>query len=221
MLYIDLHTEITCPWCFVGLHRLDKVLQERFSDVPVDIHHHPVVLLPDAPATGLYIPDLLRTRYGVTDPKAAFARPEAEARASGFRLDLSRQPWTYPTQPAHALILAAAERGTQHRLAVAVTDAYFLEARNIGDADVLADIAVHHWFDRLEARAIALDSSARKRVEGDVARSAAAGIRSVPHFDFGPGIAINGGRTEDEIASSIREAMRRRSQPSRAGSSTA
>src|SRR5690242_8805947 len=137
MLHIDLHAEITCPWCFVGLHRLDKVLQERFSDVPVDIHHHPVVLLPDAPATGLYIPDLLHARYGVTDPKAAFARPEAEARASGFGLDLSRQPWTYPTQSAHALILAAAERGTQHRLAIAITDAYFLDARNIGDVDVL------------------------------------------------------------------------------------
>jgi predicted DsbA family dithiol-disulfide isomerase len=70
-------------------------------------------------------------------------------------------------------------------------------------------------FDRLEARAIALDPAARKRVEGEVARSAAAGIRSVPHFDFGRGIAIHGGRTEDEIASSIREAM------SHAGSRTA
>ena len=221
MLHIDLYAEITCPWCFVGLHRLDKVLQERFSDVPVDIHHHPVVLLPDAPATGLYIPDLLRARYGVTDPKAAFARPEAEARASGFGLDLSRQPWTYPPQSAHALILSAAQRGTQHQLAIAITDAYFLDARNIGDVDVLADIAVHYGFDRLEARAIAIDLAARSLIEAEVAKSAAAGIRSVPHFDFGLGIAITGGRTEDEIASSILEAMRRRGQLSHAGSSTA
>jgi len=221
MLHIDLYAEITCPWCFVGLHRLDKVLQEQFSDVPVDIRHRPVVLLPDAPATGLYIPDLLHSRYGVTDPKTAFARPEAEARASGLGLDLSRQLWAYPTQPAHALILAAGERGTQHQLAIAITDAYFLDARNVGDVDVLADIAVHHGFDRLEARAIAIDLTARSRIEAEVAKSAAAGIRSVPHFDFGPGIAITGGRTEDEIASSILEAIRRRSQLSHAGSSTA
>jgi predicted DsbA family dithiol-disulfide isomerase len=221
MLHIDLYAEITCPWCFVGLHRLDKVLHEHFSDVPVDIHHHPVVLLPDAPAAGLYIPDLLHSRYGVTDPKAAFARPEAEARASGFGLDLSRQPWAYPTQSAHALILGARARGTQHQLAIAITDAYFLDARNIGNVDVLADIAVRHGFDRHEARAIALDAEARRQVEGEVAKSVAAGVRSVPHFDFGPGIAINGGRSEVEMASAIREAMRRRSQPSQAGSSTA
>lgn len=209
MLHIDLYAEITCPWCFVGLHRLDKVLQAHFDDVPVDIRHRPVVLLPDAPAAGLYIPDLLRARYGVTDPKLAFARPEAEARASGFSFDLSRQLWTYPTQSAHALILAAAERGTQHPLAIALTDAYFLDARNIGDVDVLADVAVRHGFDRQEARAIALDPAARAQVEEEVARSAAAGIRSVPHFDLGSGVAISGGRSEAEMASAIREALRR------------
>ena len=208
MAQIDLYTEITCPWCIIGQHRLDKVLAERFPDLDVDIRHHPVLLLPDAPAEGLYIPDLLRARYGVTDPKASFARPEAEARASGLDLDLSRQPWTYRTQAAHGLILAARARGTQHELAVAITDAHFLEARNISDADVLADIAVAHGFEREEARTIALDPEQHRRVEQEAARSTADGVRSVPHFVFGGRIAINGGRNEDEIASAIRQAVR-------------
>ena len=206
MLQIDLYTEITCPWCIIGHHRLDKVLAERFPELEVDIRQHPVLLLPDAPAEGLYIPDLLRSRYGVTDPKASFARPEAEARASGLDLDLSRQPWTYRTQAAHGLVLAARERGTQHRLAVAITHAHFLEAKTISDADVLADIAVAHGFERQEARAIALDPEQHRRVEQEAAKAMAAGVRSVPHFVFGGRIAINGGRGEDEIASAIREA---------------
>lgn len=208
VLRIDLYTEITCPWCIVGQHRLDKVLAERFPDLVVDIHHHPVLLLPDAPASGLYIPDLLRIRYGITDPKVAFARPEAEARASGLLLDLGRQPMAYPTQAAHALILAARERGTQHRLAVAITNAYFLDAKNIGSADVLADIASGHGFEYAEAHAIALDPAEYRRVEQEAANSAAAGVRSVPHFVFGGRIVINGGRSEDEIASSLQEAPR-------------
>ena len=208
MLEIDLYTEITCPWCIIGHHRLDKVLAERFPDLDVDICHHPVLLLPDAPAEGLYIPDLLRARYGVTDPKASFARPKAEARASGLDLDLSRQPWTYRTQAAHGLILAARGRGTQHQLAVAITDAHFLQARNISDADVLADIAAAHGFDREEARKVALDPEQHRRVAQEAARSTAAGVRYVPHFVFDGRIAINGGRSEDEIASAIREAAR-------------
>lgn len=192
----------------MGQHRLDKVLSERFSGLAVDIHHHPVLLLPNAPAEGLYIPDLLRSRYGVTDPKASFARPEAEARASGLDLDLSRQPWTYRTQAAHGLILAAQARGTQHKLAAAITDAHFLEAKNISDADVLADIAVDHGFEREEARAVALDPEQHRRVEQEAGRAAAAGVRSVPHFVFGGRLAINGGRSEDEIAAAIQEASR-------------
>lgn len=202
MLKIDLYTEITCPWCIIGHHRLDKVLSERFADLAVLIRQHPVLLQPDAPAEGLYIPDLLKTRYGITDPKAAFARPEAEARASGFDLDLSRQLWTYPTQAAHALILAADER-IQHRLAVAITDAYFLEAKNISDADVLAGIAHGYGFDADDARAIARDPAQHKRVAQEAARSAQAGVRSVPFFVFGGRIAINGGRSEDEIAAAV------------------
>jgi predicted DsbA family dithiol-disulfide isomerase len=206
MLRIDLFTEITCPWCIIGHHRLDKVLTERFPELEVDIRQHPVLLLPDAPAEGLYIPDLLRSRYGITDPKASFARPETEARASGLALDLSRQLWTYRTQAAHGLILAAGTRGTQHQLAVAITDAHFLDARNISDADVLADIAEGYGFARDEARAIALDPEQHRRVEQEAARSAASGVRSVPHFVFGERIAINGGRSEEEIASAIRDA---------------
>lgn len=206
MLRIDLFTEITCPWCIIGHHRLDKVLAERFPALDVDIRQHPVLLLPDAPAAGLYIPDLLRSRYGITDPKASFTRPEAEARASGLDLDLGRQLWTYRTQPAHALVLAARGRGTEHRLAVAITDAHFLEAKNISEADVLADIAVRYGFERDEARAIALDPEHHRRVEREAAKSAAAGVRSVPHFVFAGRIAINGGRSEDEIASAIRDA---------------
>ncbi|MCY0963922.1 DsbA family oxidoreductase [Parathalassolituus penaei] len=207
MLQIDLYTEITCPWCLIGQHRLDKVLKERFPDLAVDIRHHPVLLMPATPAEGLYIPDLLLKRYGVTNPKASFARAEGEARASGLDLDLGRQLYAYPTQAAHAIIIAASARGTQHRLAVAITQAYFLQAKNIGKAEVLADIAVAYGFERDEALAIARDPAWHARVTQAAADSAAASIRSVPHFVFGANFAINGCRSEDEIATAIAQAI--------------
>ncbi|TIP02991.1 MAG: DsbA family protein [Mesorhizobium sp.] len=208
MLRIDLFTEISCPWCIVGLHRLDKVLAERFHDLPVDIRHHPVLLLANVPSEGFFIPDLLRSRYGITDPKAAFARPEAEARASGLDLDLGRQLRSYPTQAAHGLVMAAREQGTQHALAVAITDAYFLEAQNIADADVLADLGSRHGFEPEEARRIALDPAQHGRVEEASARAGAQGVRSVPHIVFDGRINMNGGRSEDELAHGISAALR-------------
>ena len=70
----------------------------------------------------------------------------------------------------------------------------------------LADIAADYGFNRDQARAIALDPERHHRVEAEAFKSANAGVRSVPHFVFGESIAINGGRSEDEIAAAIQAA---------------
>ena len=203
MLTIDLYTEISCPWCIIAHHRLDKVLRTRFPHVRADIRQHPVLLTATTPDAGIFIPDLLRSKYGITDPAQALARPQAEADASGIAVDFGRQQWSFRTQPAHGLILAARERGTQHALAVAISDAYFIEAARISEPSVLADIALNHGFGWDEALQIAADPAQHALVEGEAARSAAAGIRSVPHMVLNEKLALSGGRSEDEIAAAI------------------
>ncbi|POD70923.1 polyketide synthase [Pseudomonas syringae group genomosp. 3] len=203
---IDLYTEISCPWCIIGQHRLDKVLAERFPNLAVDIEHHPVILMPDSPAEGVRIADLLKSRYGVTDPTASWARPHAEARASGLDLDLGRQPFAYPTLNAHTLIRLARGRGTQHALAVAISKAYFMDALNISNAQVLADIGAQHGFDRGEVIALLADGNERAQTQREVVRSFEVGVKSVPHFVLNGSIALNGGRSEDELSTAIASA---------------
>jgi predicted DsbA family dithiol-disulfide isomerase len=71
---------------------------------------------------------------------------------------------------------------------------------------VLSDIAAAHGFNRDEVRSIALDPALHQRIEHEAANSAAAGVYSVPHFIFDNRLAINGGRSEDEIADAINKA---------------
>jgi hypothetical protein len=65
------------------LIELVSFYKETLSCSPAGNRNDPTSLLPmpDAPAEGLYIPDLLLSRYGVTDPKASFARPVRDAGA--------------------------------------------------------------------------------------------------------------------------------------------
>ncbi|MCU7783591.1 DsbA family protein [Lelliottia amnigena] len=81
--------------------------------------------------------------------------------------------------------------GTQHHLTVAIMDAYFLTARNIADAGVLADVAAAYGFSKDETRAIARNPTRHKRIEQEAANFTAAGVRSVPHFVFQNRFAIN------------------------------
>jgi predicted DsbA family dithiol-disulfide isomerase len=133
---------------------LDKVLRERFADLDADVEHHPVLLVPDCPKEGIKIADFVKTRYGISNPESMFAQAEEAAKQSGLSLNLSHKPFLYPTVGAHCLIRMARPLGTQHALAVAISSAYFVEARNVADSKVLAEIATRHGFDFETARQI-------------------------------------------------------------------
>jgi len=202
---IDLYTDIVCPWCLIGQHRLDSILSTRFRDLRVDIEHHPVILIPDCPPHGIKIADLMSSR-GI-DQTAMRIRTEGEARKTGIALELDRQPFLFPSVEGHTLIRMARRRGTQHALALALSVANF-EGRNIADREVLADIASSHGFTKNE-----IDQIIRWDAELEVTRAAAAvsaakGVRSVPHFVFDGSVALNGHQSEDAFVEGIQSVAR-------------
>ena len=202
VIKIDLYTDIACPWCLIGHHRLDDVIAKNFSDLAIDIEHHPVILIPDCPPEGVNIAELMQAR-GV-DPIAMRTRPEAEARTAGLVLDLGRQPTLYPTIKGHTLIRLARERGTQHALSKAIAAANFIDARNIDDSDVLADIAAAYGFEREEAKQLVQSAAELAITRQAAADSAAHGVRSVPQFFFNGAISLNGHQSEAAFIEAIR-----------------
>ena len=203
-LSIDLVTDIVCPWCFIGLVRLDRVLASTGIDAAVA--HHPYFLDPDLPAEGVDVAERLKAKYG-GDIEAMFARVEAEAKKSGIPLDLSRQPRQRPTDRAHALIAAAAAKGTQHALARALFEAHFLAYQNIADADVLAAIALDFGFTDAEARAAITDADALAETRKQAGAMAEMGIGGVPFFVLDRRLALSGAQPEPVLADALRQAI--------------
>ncbi|QWP75890.1 DsbA family oxidoreductase [Lysobacter sp. K5869] len=203
-LKIDLYSDIVCPWCAIGQHRLDKVLSERFPTLEVDVEHHPFELHPTAPPEGYKLADYFVSRgFDIANEGAIFAKPEAEARTSGLELKLSfeRQPLIFRTVHAHTLLRHARGRGTQGALAKAFMHAFFVDGRNVSDKDGLADIATKHGFAHAEAAAILADPYEQAESEKRIAASREKGVRTVPTFDIG-GLVMGGG-SEDQIADAI------------------
>ena len=205
-LKIDLFTDIVCPWCLVGSARLDQAVARLGPDVTVDIENHPFYLDPDTPADGVVVADMLREKYG-RDPKDMWARVEGEARASGLALDLSQQPRAYPTAKAHTLIRLARPKGTQHRLASAITEAYFLEHRQINDTDVLADIATRFGYDRQEALQVLNDADALGETADLALDAARQGINGVPFFIFDRRLAMSGCQPDSVFDQALAKAL--------------
>ncbi len=204
-LEIDLFGDIVCPWCYVGTHRLERVVASLPEPERVAIVHRPFLLRPATPKDGLDIHAELRKRFG-GDLEPVFARLVAEAQKSGLALDPKRQPFAFPTLPAHTLLRHALPRGTQRALALALFHAHFVDAKNVSDPDTLAELAAAHGFTKAEVLALVASPSEQIVTRSETEEASAAGIRSVPLFVIG-GVALPGAQPEPVLRKAIDDAL--------------
>lgn len=207
-LKIDLWTDIVCPWCLIGQHRLDKVLAEKFPTLVADIEHHPFELHPTAPKEGLRTEDYRRSR-GLTDPEQVrkiYNMIEGEARLSGLDLKLG-QPYIYRTVHAHTLMRYARRHNRQHEFSMVLMKAFFFDSLNISDKNVLLRIAGKRGLNSTEVQEMLNSEAEQVNTERLIELSRMKGVRAVPFFSLN-GSIVSGG-SEIQIANAIERAIGR------------
>jgi predicted DsbA family dithiol-disulfide isomerase len=201
---IEIFSDITCPWCFIGTRRLADAVARVDAGADVTVVHRPFLLNPDAPSEGLNLAAHLQEKYQ-RDPRDLFRMVETAAERSGLVLDLSVQSMTYPTVAAHTLLRHARPKDTERLLLDALFEAYFLAGRNIADHGVLAEIASAHGFTLDEARRL-LEDEAELGVTRSLAdQTLALGISSVPHFVFGDSLSFSGAQAPEVFEAALRK----------------
>lgn len=203
-IVVEVYADLVCPWCFIGTERLEKVLAESPNGARVQVKHRAFQLDPSTPPEGTDVAAMLEQRYG-RPARELFAPAEAQARSSGLALDLSKQPRSYNTAAAHALLAKAEAKGTQRELKRALFRAHFVEAKNVSDVAVLTELATKHGFSADEVAQAVRDTSA-VAVANDEAR--ARGVTGVPYFVFCGGKAVSGAQPESVLRDAIAECAR-------------
>lgn len=195
-LKIDLFSDPACPWCLLGLTRLDIAIAKLPDDVSVTVEHHPFLLDADAPEEGQNVVEMLTEKYG-REPFDMWDRLEAEAQRSGLVLDMRKQANRYPTQKAQVLIKMAQSVGRQHEVAVALSHAYYLDALNVADPEVLVKIGAEYGLDTDAVRAAVTSEQACKVIEQEAANAAEQGVSGVPFFIFQQKYALSGAQPQE------------------------
>lgn len=199
---IDFVSDMVCPWCFIGLRRLETAL----AGVPEpNVRFHPFQLDPETPPEGRDLRGHLAARFG--DPSAMFARVEQVARESGIPLDFSKIKRRPNTLKAHTLAGAAATKGTQRALVSALFHAYFLDGADIGDDATLVGIATGHGFTEDEATQVLADGKLLAATEAEARGQAQQGIRGVPFVIFGEKLAVSGAQPVETFREAYAKSM--------------
>lgn len=182
MVKLDIVSDPICPWCYIGKTLLDAALAQR-PDHPFVIEWHPFQLNPDMPREGMDRRDYLEAKFGGKEGAVAAYAPVVErAEAAGLKIDFEAMTRTPNTLDAHRLIHWAGVEGKQEAAAMALFAAYFTEGRDIGDAEVLADIADGIGMDAAVVGKLLLSDADTDDIAKRDAQFREMGISSVPTF---------------------------------------
>jgi predicted DsbA family dithiol-disulfide isomerase len=142
---IDFVSDVSCPWCAVGLKSLEQALARIGDEIEVELHFQPFELNPQMPPAGQDAVEHLTRKYGITPQQAAQNGEGIRARgaALGFTFDMDKRRRVYNTFDAHRLLHWAGLEGEDRQLALkqALLRAYFSDGENVSDHDTLVRLA--------------------------------------------------------------------------------
>ncbi|MFK7938171.1 MAG: DsbA family oxidoreductase [Roseovarius sp.] len=141
MVQLDIVSDPICPWCYIGKTLLNQALEQRPDHVFTQVWH-PFQLNPDMPPEGMDRRAYLEGKFGGKDGAVRAYAPVVErAEAAGLSINFEGITRTPNTLNAHRLIHWAGIEERQTPVVMQLFKAYFEEGQDIGDIDVLADVA--------------------------------------------------------------------------------
>jgi len=205
-LKIDFISDVSCPWCIIGLRALDQALEHLGDEVQAQIHFQPFELNPKMGPEGQEIFEHISEKYGST--REQYQANAENIRQRGAELGFvftQGERRIYNTFDAHRLLHWAALEGKQQPLKEALFTAYFSQHADVSSHKVLADIAQKVGLDRVRAEAVLSSGEYTAEVRELEQLWASRGVSSVPTIVFNDQYAVSGGQPVDVFVGAIRQ----------------
>ena len=206
-LRIDFVSDVSCPWCAVGLASLEQALGRLEGTVQADIHLQPFELNPQLPAEGEDATEHLMHKYGIDAAQVEANRAVIRERAAavGFAFNMGRGSRVYNTFDAHRLLHWAELEGHHLALKKSLLRAYFTDGEDVASHEVLVRLAGEAGLDREEARRVLESGRYTDEVRAQEQFFQQRGIRSVPATIVNGAHLIPGGQPPEVFEQALRE----------------
>ncbi|QRX81887.1 DsbA family oxidoreductase [Glaciimonas sp. PAMC28666] len=204
---IDFVSDVSCPWCVIGLNSLQEAILRLGDEIAVDIHFQPFELNPQMAVEGQDINEHLIEKYGSTPEQREQSSNMLRERGAqgGFIFNMDQRGRIYNTFNAHRLLHWAELEGKQMALKRALFAAYFTDGKNPSDPGVLVALAESVGLNSERAREILSSDTFATEVRAQERLYLDNGIHSVPAVIINERYLIQGGQPADEFERVLRE----------------
>ena len=206
-LKIDFVSDVSCPWCAIGLNALEKAADRLQGEVALDLHFQPFELNPQMGPGGQDIGEHLHEKYGATREQSQKNREAIAERGAqlGFTFNLDKRSRIYNTFDAHRLLHWAEEQGLQRALKHALLKAYFTDGQDPSNHEVLVRVAADVGLDADQARALLASDRYAAEVREREQFYLQHGIHSVPAIIINDRHLIQGGQPVEVFEQALRQ----------------
>jgi predicted DsbA family dithiol-disulfide isomerase len=225
---ISIISDTVCPWCYIGLRRLQAAITDHLSKYPGDsfaLQWKPFQLNPNAPK-GQTVDKMANyeKNFGADQIQVVFDRLRSGAEGTGIKFSFKGR--TGNTIDSHRLIEFArlieskdqrqgvcqpsGMRSLQTRLVEELFSAYFEQEKDITSHDVLVEAAGRAGMYEKEARVFLESDRLANEVEAQAIDSRnVEGVNGVPHFTIN-GMFDVGGAQEPRAYGMLFERVKKR-----------
>ena len=207
-LKIDIVSDVVCPWCVIGFENLKKAMYTMNREVEFEINWKPYELHPEIPEDGYDKELYMQQKFGGSSGRSSTYNQIKEIGESlGFQFNFSKTKRIPNTFNAHRLIWKAKEYALQTDLSEALFEAYFTDGKNIGSAEVLADIASKVGMNKQETLAFLSSKDGGQETADEEMAFIEKSIGAVPTYFINDQYIIQGGQEPETFISFLNKIL--------------
>ncbi|QQU02712.1 DsbA family oxidoreductase [Myroides odoratus] len=206
---VEIWSDVMCPFCYVGKKHFENALAQLPFKDKIEVEWKSFQLDPTLPVEGASEStlDYLVKRKGM--PKEQIEGMMHHLDQSGAAVGIEfRQDIAIPvnTFRAHRLIHLAQSHGKGNEMEEALFFAHFTAGKNVGDLEVLTDLATSIGLNKEEVVALLQSEEQTQEVKNDIEEAQALGISGVPFFVVDRKYGISGAQPIDTFAEALTQA---------------
>lgn len=206
---VEVWTDIMCPYCYIGKLHYEQALRKFDHTDELKVEWKAFQLNPDLPdkGNGYPVTDYLKETAGFSEEtiRRSFAHIKQLAKDAGVSSNLTNAI-AANTRDAHRLIKLAAEKGLDSTVLSMLSKAYFEEAKDYSDHELLVTIGKDAGLEEDEIRNMLNSDQYVYEIKQDIQEAANLGFDTVPTFLFDRSQAIIGSEPVDLFVKAMNKA---------------